>query len=391
MLLFLLACAADPTVDPYVPPGPDDLPAPEDLPALAGPPDALRTWEDDLPVTSVAAWEARRRPEILALFAHYEHGWSPPPVAATARARAEAPALDGAADLLQIDADVAGVPFRLYVFFPAGAEGPVPVVLGLNKCGAASIRAELPPTDAFVDPTCPPEPGGRASYWDLDAALAAGVAVATVHQSEFAPDDPDLPSPLRDALVVDVAERHAWAAVAAWAWGLSRAVDLLEEDPRVGPVVLFGHSRRGKAALWAGAGDPRVAAVWAHQSGTGGQTLSRSYNGEPVAAMNLLFPHWFPESFHTFGEREDFLPFDQHLLLALIAPRPLLVTDGDEDLWADPAGADAAVALAAPVSALYGVPPPARRIRPGGHEVTGGDWAILLDWMAGWTRAPEPL
>lgn len=144
----------------------------------------------------------------------------------------------------------------------------------------------------------------------------------------------------------------------------------------------MGHSRRGKTALWATAQDLRVDGVWAHQSGTGGQALSRHREGESIGAVTLLFPHWFDDVFPRFDGQETRLPLDQHLLLALAAPRPLRATDGDEDAWADPEGARMAVELAAPVFEALEGPEPVWDLRPGVHDVTPQDWVDALAWLA---------
>ncbi len=153
-----------------------------------------------------------------------------------------------------------------------------------------------------------------------------------------------------------------WGAIAAWAWGLQRAVDVLtshSKDTRTDPnrIIVFGHSRNGKAAMLAGAFDDRIAAVIAHQAGCGGTAPSRRKNplGEPVEKINEHFPHWFNAEFKKFAGHEDQLPFDQNCLIALCAPRPVLLTCGEKDQWADPAGELEALKAANSVYRLFGV------------------------------------
>lgn len=344
-------------------------------------------------------WEAWRRGELRDLFAHYIYGYAPPPVSVRARAVADvADLLPSVSRYVEVELSLGESPVRVHLalFLPVGVARP-PVFLALNKCGNQEVLADprVRASDAWIEAaTCGESPeaarGVRASHWPVAEITARGYAFATLHESELDPDRGD------DLTFADGVHPHfapegrdprvRWGRIAAWSWGLSRAVDHLRASGLVDPegIAVVGHSRRGKASLLAGAMDDRIAMVIAHQSGTAGAALARSPVGESFLAINTFFPHWFNDVFPTFNGRESRLPIDQHQLLALLAPRRVLCTDGDDDTWADPPGARAAVEAAAPAWALYGVAPAEARLqwrtRPGAHSLTAEDWAVFLEF-----------
>ena len=398
-LVLLLGCpsASAPVADP-TPAPPLDLPEPWVLPEQDAP-DPFTSYRDGSPVTD---WDARRG-ELLTLFAHYVYGADGPDAAIADPAFVTTPRDEGA--VVQGTLSVAGVSSALTVFLPPGP-GPHPVFLALNKCGNHTLVdwPEVPITSDWAPDSClggltEDSRGSRADSWPVADLLAAGWGLAALHEDPLVPDDRDLAFSTGLVAEVDVADgdpRRQWGAVGAWAWGLQRAVDALLLLPAVDPdrIVTVGHSRRGKAALLAAARDPRIAATIPHQSGTAGVTLSRSNGGESVASITTVFPHWFAPRFTDFANEERRLPVDQHLLVALVAPRPLFASDGDADDWADPLGARESIQRAAPVWESLGADglvteggeittdgALAWGTRPGGHSLEASDWQRFLSWV----------
>jgi len=303
---------------------------------------------------------------------------------------------------------------RVLMYLPDNSKGPVPVVLGLNFDGNQSINPDpgitlatqwIRPTrdGAYVAQTAPESSRGKSiGRWSVDKILARGYALATVYAGDIEPDFAGSFTNGVHALYFKKGqiepEPGEWGTVAAWAWGLSRVMDYFEKDRDLDTkrVVLTGHSRMGKAALWAGATDPRFAIVISNESGEGGAALARRWYGETTARINSSFPHWFSGNFKKYNDRENDLPFDQHELIALIAPRPVYIASAEDDKWSDPRGEFLSGRHAGPVYALYGKAglgvvdfPELNKsvgdfigyhIRTGKHDVTDFDWEQYLNF-----------
>ncbi len=378
-LVMLLGCG------PKLP-GPVTFANADALPERAEPPALMTSFDGTVPVTTAAQWRDFRRGELTDLLQHYLYGAMPEPVKPTVREIAQAAGVAPGVDYREYELQLGSRSLFLAVFSPSGVTKP-PVFLGLNKCGNQSLLTDVRvrPTSSFVISACDPARGSQAALWPVADVVAAGYALATFHESDAAPDDAaHVREGLIGALEVAGPANTRWGALSAWAYALHRAVDALEGlDVDAARITVVGHSRRGKAALWAGALDERVAAVVAHQSGRGGAPLTRSAVGETVELINAAFPHWFDDVFPSFAGKESRLPVDQHALVALVAPRRVLLSEGDDDSWADPPGSKASLELAAPAWRLHSADPAlgSWQSRPGGHEINRDDWLRFIAWV----------
>jgi hypothetical protein len=304
-----------------------------------------------------------------------------------------------------------GAAIDVLLYVPNGRPGPFPVFLGLNFGGNHTVHRDpgirlptrwMPSGPGVVDHGATAAARGRdAESWPVETIVARGYALATAYYGDLEPDHAEGWKDGVRSRFGPGATRGAgdWGAIAAWAWGLRRILDHLETDADVDAkrVALIGHSRLGKTALWAGAQDERFALVISNESGEGGAALARRRFGETVEAITRVFPHWFAGRFRDYAGREDDLPVDAHMLLALVAPRPLYVASAEDDRWADPRGEFLALRHAEPVYGLLGrkglgvtdFPPvnqpvlgdgAAYHCRTGGHAITPYDWGRYLDF-----------
>jgi hypothetical protein len=385
----------------------DEVPPPSRLPARSELPDPLRTFDGEV-VETAEDWREKRRPELTRLFRHYVYGYAPGSPRVEFDRRRVGTVLDGRATLSEVEIRfpdlAAAAPSVDLAFFAPVDGGPAPVVLGLNRAGNHAVV-----DDDAVNVTAAGERFGgdvrdaRVDAWCVERVVERGYGLGTFHQADVDPDCDDFTDGIQPYYDDELTGPRGteWGTLAAWAWGLQRAVDYLRTDDRVrgDEIVVTGHSRRGKAALLAGATDERVGLVAPQQSGTGGCAPARDNDQETIAEINRAFPHWFNDVFPAFAGRADRLPVDQHLLAALVAPRPLIAVEGTRDHWANPGRAYDALRAADPAYDLLGAegtvgggllfeePITAENAgdllqyrREASHEMAWGSWEAILDF-----------
>jgi hypothetical protein len=362
------------------------------------------------------AWR-RRRGELLELFRTHVYGHSPessgalrsellesnPSVLEGRAVREQVRLYPGPGDTPRVD---------VLIYRPANVGGPVPAFTGLGFFCNSSVHAD--PKILLSDQWMPDDPqhgivehratqstrASAASRLPVETIVERGYATVVAYCGDLDPDYDDGfqngVHPLFYRAAQSRPDPDQWGAIAAWAWGLSRILDYLGTHPPIDArrVAVIGHSRLGKTALWAAAQDERFALAISNNSGCCGAALSRRRLGETVEAITTVFPHWFAGNLNRYASREDALPVDQHMLLALIAPRPLYVASAAADLWADPRGEFLAAKAAEPVYQLLGaagleaeeMPPVdqptgrdlAYHVRTGEHDLTAWDWRQYL-------------
>lgn len=368
--------------------------------------------EDGSPVESPQAWQSRAR-ELHLLFGDNVYG-APPGAASEVRASVvdEGVADFGVAARLSKTTFIIGGTLRaeLLEAVPPGKR-PVPYFVGLNFSGAGAVLDSARSLAGVAQPAL------SQAAWPLGEIVSRGYGLATFRAADLVPDSSvEALSVLRLLRSAQAAERAPGdpGALSSWAWGISRVVDYLAERPGVDPsrIAVFGHSRMGKAALLAGARDDRLRMVVASQSGCGGSAPWRvperlrpptagSMAAETLESITSRFGYWFCDGLARFRDDPGALPVEQHELIALCAPRPVLLTNATEDHWSYPAGQREMLEAAAPVYRLLCglddtviAPPPEEGVlaperlgwfvRAGGHSTTLDDWRAWLDYADRW-------
>lgn len=365
-------------------------------------------------LASAADWP-QRRSELRELFAEQVYGRVPSSVKAQVEweiVEGPSEAFGGWREQIHLWPFGKGKPPRLdLLLYRPKREGPVPLFLGMNFYGNQTVYPD--PAIALasgwvatnkglgIDGHRATEAsrGARASRWPVEVILQRGYGLCTLYYGDVDPDRDDFSDGVHSLFLGPDQQRSedGWGSLAAWAWALSRVQDVLVQHPKIDNqrVAVMGHSRLGKTALWAGANDTRFGMVISNDSGCGGAALSRRKFGETLERINSQFPHWFCMNFHRYNGREQELPLDQNMLLALIAPRPLYVASASADLWADPRGEYLAAKEASKVYQFLGVsglpegsdPRPGEvrsglvsyHLRPGRHDLTLWDWNRFMD------------
>lgn len=377
--------------------------------------DPLRL-DDGKPVRDTKTWWTKRRPQIVRLFETEQYGIAPGrPKDESFDVVERGTAFDGKAMRRQVvisfSKDPSWPKIHLLIYVPAAAKNPAPMYLTIsfapNQCvtdDPAIIPGEIwsPKTQTKE---MPPKRYCSFGHVPVDKLLDAGFGVASFYYGDV---DPDYAAGFKDGIRVHYlkpgqTERapDAWGSIAAWAWGMSRAEDYFETDPQIDAkrVAIQGVSRLGKTVMWAGAHDQRFAAVIASCSGEGGAALSHRDFGETIAHLTApsRYPYQFAENYAKWGGFPDKAPMDANLLIALIAPRPLLLQTGSTDYWSDPEGEFLAEVAAGPVYKLLGKDPLDTEVWPtaktpilhdlayymheGGHGMVPSDWDIYLEFL----------
>jgi dienelactone hydrolase len=383
-------------------------------PALgpAAPPALLGAFGDDPAVATRAEWEARRAPLLRERFAAEVYGPYPSDVAPPRVLSRDPIAYQRLAAIATVEqwsvaVGNADTPphFNMVLVLPSNASAHTPLIIMQNFCGNRTALPDAPAAIAgpltevlwvcdanWAQPLIEAPFGRYINAPPYEQILARGYGVAMFYAGDVVADtSADAPDGMRK-LYGDRASEAG--AIAVWAWLYSQAYDVLAADPRIDParIAIWGHSRNGKAALYAGALDHRFAAIIAHQSGRGGAALSSGTQGESIAKMLEAFPHWFPPAY---AQAPSSAAMDQHQLLALIAPTPVLLGNGARDAWADPHAAWVAAQAASPAWSLYdreGFAQDDMRdanvssgvsyfIRPGLHGIYREDWRVFLDFL----------
>lgn len=338
-------------------------------------------------VVSAEDWTKKRRPEILKFYQSDIYGRIPDnaPKVTWETAETDPNARDGTAITRKIVGRMGDKPdgpkMTLTLHSPTKADKPVPVLLSISFGFAPKGTLK---TNAF-DPVA--------------EVLGRGWAYATINYGDIQPDRPERWSDGVIGLTLQEGQKKPaadeWGTISAWAWGVSRCIDYFETDKTIDAkrVTITGASRLGKTVLWAGAQDERVAAVFSVVPGEMGASLIRRDWGETLDDMAQNFSYQFAGNLQKWAGKWNDLPVDQHMLIALCAPRPVYVNGGKSDQWSDPKGEFLSMLAAGPVYKLLGakdlgvteVPEFDKPITTGSlafHYHSAGHTAVPADWKA---------
>jgi len=374
-------------------------------------PDPLIMLNGDT-VENAEMWKEERRPEVLQLFEENVYGKMPGELNISSFEVIEesGKALNNQAIrkqvLLKFKRQDKELEVNILIYLPKNIE-KTPIFLSYNFNGNHTTTTE---EEVFISKSwvfniekdgindqkaSEASRGNRTNRWKIEKIIASGYGLATIYYGEIDPDKDDFSDGIHPFFYSENQTRpgsNEWGSIAAWAWGLSKAMDYFEKDNDIDQdkVAVMGHSRLGKTSLWAGATDERFALVVSNNSGCGGAAISRREIGETVKRMNTKFPHWCCANYDAYNDSVNELPVDQHMLIALMAPRPVYIASAENDKWADPKGEFLSALYATPVYNLFDkegitndempkINQPIQNtigyhIRTGKHDVTDYDW-----------------
>lgn len=354
-------------------------------------PDVLKT-KSGKKISTKEEWEAIRRPEILQLFENHVYGVVPRDFDGFRYKTVETnkKSLNGKATYRKVAINITRkgktATVHLYLFTPNKGKGRKPVFLVINHRGIKTMDVSR---------------ATKTEFWPVEEVIEGGYALAGFDVIDVAPDNNNTFTEkiLTNLYPEQLAQPNGMRTLGAWGWGASRIIDYFEKSKVIdtSKIIVVGHSRSGKAALWCGAQDKRVAIAISNESGNSGAKISRRNFGESIEAITKNFPYWFVPEYKQYVNNESSLPIDQHMLLALMAPRAVYVASASDDLWADPKGQYMALVESQPVFNLYGfglqlpknMPGNNRQIiqipvgfhnRDGNHDMTLVDWKKFIHY-----------
>ncbi len=363
------------------------------------------------------SWNEKRRPQLLKLIEEIEYGKAPgrPSELHFNIFEKGTPVLNGKAIRKQVTVyftkDTSDHKMNLLIYLPAKTTRPSPLILCISfvannqavNDSAIGIGYNWTREGQKIKADQP----SRFTKMNVAQFIDAGIGYATVYYGEIEPDfKGGIKYSIRSQYLKPGQTQPAadeWGAISAWAWGLSRAMDYFETDKEIDSkrIALQGASRLGKTALWTGVHDQRFAVVIASISGEGGAAISRRDYGENIKHITdtSRYYYQFAPNYHSYAPRVNELPFDTHMLVALMAPRPLLLQTGDSDYWSDPKGEFLSAIAAEPVYNLFGKKGPGTKTFPeagdesllmnelgyymhkGGHTVLPEDWMLFIKYL----------
>lgn len=378
-------------------------------------PDVL-TLRNGKKVKDAETWTSRRRREIVQLFEEQQFGKMPPRPADMSFHVFDAgtEVLGGKAIRKQVTVyftkDTSDHKMDLLIYLPAKSGKAAPLLLIINFSANSNAVDDPGVKQGQVwtreGQRVPASQSSAFGKINIDSFVSQGIGIATVYYGDIEPDfKAGIKYGIRGVYLTAGETEPApneWGAISAWAWGLSRAMDYFETDKQIDSkrIALQGTSRLAKTVLWAAAHDTRFKLVIASCSGEGGAAISRRNYGESINHMTdtSRYYYQFAPNRHNYSEDPGKSPVDAHMLVALMAPRPLLLQTGDTDYWSDPKGEFLAAVAAEPVYNLFGKKGPGTNVMPtagdqtmlntlgyymhaGGHGTIPADWPVFISYL----------